>query len=174
MCCSCLQAHSRTCAARPGPVPAGKPALAINTALAARTLGILLLPALVLLAIAAVAGRVFCAWVCPLGTLFDLCSKKQTQPRRLHHPEIKYLLLCALAAAALAGLNLAGLFDPISFITRIAVFILYPVLVLLANLGLDAVRPLAEQMQMVYVARISLPQPLFAGSGDGSGCLGLY
>ena len=139
------------------------PLLALSTALAARTLDILLLPALVLLASAAVAGRVFCAWACPLGTLFDLCRKKQTQPRRLHYPAIKYLLLCALTAAALIGCNLAGLFDPVSFITRIAVFILYPALVLLANLGLDAVRPLAEQLQMVYIARISLSQPLFAG-----------
>ncbi len=139
------------------------PLLALSTALAARTLGILLLPALVLLASAALAGRVFCAWACPLGTLFDLCKKKQSQPRRLHHPAIKYLLLCALICAALVGCNLTGLFDPISFITRIAVFILYPALVLLANLGLDAVRPLAEQMQMVYIARTSLPQPLFAG-----------
>ena len=139
------------------------PLLALSAALSARTVSILLLPALVLLASAALAGRVFCAWVCPLGTLFDLCGKKQPQPGRLHYPAIKYLLLCALAAAALVGLNLAGLFDPISFITRIAVFIVYPALVLLANLGLDAVRPLAEQLQMIYIARTALPQPLFAG-----------
>ena len=139
------------------------PLLAFSAALAARTFSILLLPALVLLASAVLAGRVFCAWVCPLGTLFDLCGKKKLQPTRLHHPTVKYLLLCALAAAALTGCNLAGLFDPISFITRAAVFIVYPALALLANLGLDAVRPLAEQLQLVYLARATLPQPLFAG-----------
>ena len=149
------------------------PLLALGASLAARTLDILLLPALVLLASAAIAGRVFCAWVCPLGTLFDLCRKKQSQPRRLHYPAIKYLLLCALICAALIGCNLAGLFDPVSFITRIAVFILYPALVLLANLGLDTVRPLAEQLQMVYIARISLPQPLFAGVWLTVGLLGI-
>ena len=140
------------------------PLLALSAALSARTFSILLLPALVLLASAALAGRIFCAYACPLGVLFDLCGKKQIQPQRLHYPAVKYLLLCALVATALVGLNLAGLFDPVSFITRVAVFIVYPALMLLANLGLDAVRPLAEQLQMIYLARTALPQPLFTGA----------
>jgi polyferredoxin len=138
--------------------------LVLSAALSARTFSILLLPALVLLASAILAGRVFCAWACPLGTLFDLCGKKKPQPHHLHYPALKYLLLCALAAAALAGFNLAGLFDPISFITRVAVFIMYPAVVLLTNLGLDAARPLAEQLQMIYLARTALFQPLFVGA----------
>jgi len=140
------------------------PLIALSAALSARTFGILLLPALLLLASAAMAGRIFCAYVCPLGLLFDLCGKKQSRPQPLHYPAVKYLLLCALVATALAGLNLAGLFDPISLITRTAVFLVYPAVVLLANLGLDAVRPFAEQLQMIYLARTALFQPLFAGA----------
>ena len=85
------------------------PLLALSAALAARTFSILLVPSLVLLATAVLAGRIFCAWVCPLGTLFGLCGKKQPQPGRLHYPAVKYMLLLALFCAALAGLNLAGL-----------------------------------------------------------------
>ena len=34
----------------------------------------LFLPALVLPALTAFSGRFFCAWICPLGTCFDVCS----------------------------------------------------------------------------------------------------
>ncbi len=77
--------------------------------------------ALLLVAVTAVLGRVFCGWVCPLGTLHNLVGALR---RRADVPlgpgwfRLKYLLLIGLLGGALGGLNLAGILDPISLLVR--------------------------------------------------------
>jgi ferredoxin len=87
--------------------------------------------ALVTLALTLVAGRVWCGWLCPLGTTLDLIHPRQP---RLHRPTssavvarqeresrwraVKYVVLIAILGAALAGNMTLMAFDPISLLTR--------------------------------------------------------
>ncbi|MBS1245727.1 MAG: hypothetical protein H6R36_382 [Chloroflexi bacterium] len=82
--------------------------------------------ALVTLGLALVAGRVWCGWLCPLGTTLDLIhprTRKRTRPEDVSTVSeqwrtVKYVVLIAILGAALAG-NLTLLaFDPISILTR--------------------------------------------------------
>ena len=82
--------------------------------------------ALVTLGLALVAGRVWCGWLCPLGTTLDLIhprTRKRTRPEDVSTVSeqwrtVKYIVLLAILGAALAG-NLTLLaFDPISILTR--------------------------------------------------------
>ncbi len=69
--------------------------------------------------------------------------------------------MLSLIACCLLGFNLAGWFDPIAFVTRVYTLLLYPLVFLLLNSGLDALRPLAAQLQMVTLSHQQFMQPLF-------------
>src|SRR5512135_524624 len=78
--------------------------------------------ALITIGLTIIAGRVWCGWLCPLGTTLDIFH-----PRRRSHTRnsqssrwrtLKYIGLIGIVSAALIG-NLTLLaFDPISLITR--------------------------------------------------------
>ncbi|MBM4310118.1 MAG: 4Fe-4S binding protein [Deltaproteobacteria bacterium] len=140
------------------------PLIAGLSSLAARTFTIFLLPAIVILATALIAGRIFCAYTCPLGTLFDLCGRRQTRAGSIHTRVPKYLILCALLAAAAAGVNFTGLFDPLALLYRSVAFVLYPLSILGVNLGLDALRPAAEHFRWLSLAYAYVAQPVFIGA----------
>ncbi len=98
--------------------------------LAAKSFTLLLLPALLVLILTMILGRFFCGWLCPLGTVLDLVTVRIAK----RHPpswligNLKYLLLFSLLGAALAGLNLAGIFDPMAILLRSVTFFAYPLL----------------------------------------------
>jgi ferredoxin len=97
--------------------------------LAAKSFSLLLLPAFLVLILTMVLGRFFCGWLCPLGTILDLLTNrvaKRKTPSWLRG-NLKYVILFVLLGAALAGLNLAGLFDPIALLLRAMTFFAYPV-----------------------------------------------
>ena len=82
--------------------------------------------ALVTCGLTLVAGRVWCGWICPLGTTLDLIrpgKRKRPRPKGAPAPSerwrtAKYVVLISILGAALAG-NLTLLaFDPISLLTR--------------------------------------------------------
>ena len=101
------------------------PLLAITTTLSSRQFHYNLLLSLIIVVSAVLAGRFFCGYICPLGTLFDLAARKD-RGKRYALRNGKYYILIFLLAAALLGLNLACIFDPISFLTRVYTFFLYP------------------------------------------------
>ena len=78
--------------------------------------------ALVLTIVTALLGRVFCGWVCPLGTVIDAGrlvwdrKPKDSLVKRLSN--IRFLVLIVLIGAAIAGVNLAGWLDPLVMSTR--------------------------------------------------------
>jgi len=104
------------------------PFVAITSALAAHSLPRGLLWSLAILIPTFLLGRFFCGWICPLGTLNQLCSSVRSGwkrgPRRIaanrYHgwQRIKYYLLIALLAVAALGSSLGGVLDPISFTAR--------------------------------------------------------
>ncbi len=89
----------------------------------------LLWPALLLLALTVVLGRFFCGWLCPLGTTLDGCGAllgaDNTTPRPRWR-RVKYLLLSGLSAAALGGVQLLGVFDPLAIFLRTLTLSLFP------------------------------------------------
>lgn len=104
------------------------PLTLVSTLLADRSFSWLLFPAVISLLTTALLGRFVCGWLCPLGTLLDLLG-----PRFKRHGALRWLtgsarywLLLPLLLAALAGSNLAGLFDPIALLLRGLSLALYP------------------------------------------------
>ena len=113
------------------------PLVGISYLLSAKAWYALLLPAFIVLILSAVLGRFFCGWICPLGTILDFCSPfiRRTAPLRFLKGNLKYYVLFTLLFAALFGLNLAGLLDPLAILLRFLTFSLYPLLGLLAKEG---------------------------------------
>jgi MauM/NapG family ferredoxin protein len=145
------------------------PLIAITTFLSVRTIYVPLLLSLIVVAASFFFGRIFCGYVCPLGTIIDL-SKKAVPARKTTQPEApgtvslingKYYILLFVLICSLFGFNLVYLFDPIAFLTRVYTFLLYPLIPLLLNAGLDFSRPLAEKLHWVSLAHKQYMQPLF-------------
>ncbi len=101
---------------------------------------------LILLVLTLLFGRVFCGWVCPLGTVIDGTGRvvrprgreiKASRRRREHResspfgeifgPRTKYYLLVFILVLAALGSNVSGWFDPLAILMRGTVFALAPV-----------------------------------------------
>ncbi len=96
------------------------PLVAISTMLAAKEFIGLLFPAIIIIIITMILGRVFCGWLCPLGTLLDGADaliKTSVKPgSRIRH--VKYIILVIILTTSLFGLQLIGYFDPFSILVR--------------------------------------------------------
>ncbi len=73
---------------------------------------------LALLLATALLGRVFCGWVCPLGTAIDAAGPLGRRRPVRPWPGLKLWVLAALLVAAAAGANFAGWFDPLVIASR--------------------------------------------------------
>jgi ferredoxin len=120
-----------------------------------------------------VFGRVFCGWICPLGTCIDGAGRllrphrlevKAARERRQRtaaaviKPALgghtKYYVLLAVFAMAAFGVNMAGWLDPLAILTRGTLFALAPAYEWLvdASLGRAAYWPVVGNvMQPVYL-----------------------
>jgi polyferredoxin len=76
------------------------------------------------LALALLFGRIFCGWICPLGTCIDgadklVRHKKQRRTdREISRPRLKYYILAGLFITALFGSQLVWVMDPIALLVR--------------------------------------------------------
>lgn len=139
-----------------------------------------LVPALfasgVLVLIAIVLGRVFCGWVCPLGTLFDLAAPLlarrpwSTPSRHERMLRWKYYLLAVLAVGALFGVQWVYLLDPLVLLERAAAGGLYPLVSALVprgwlgetlSLALPAVAFAPALLLVVVVALVAVTPRFF-------------
>ncbi len=134
--------------------------------------------ALITVGLTLLFGRFFCGWICPLGTLIQVTEKLPLRRRksvletnRWHRSQvIKFYGLAGLLAAALLGVQLAGIFDPISLIIRSMAIVVLPAVEWLLRplfeaayqhdpLGISAVtEPLYEALQGTLM---SFRQPHF-------------
>ena len=107
------------------------PLLAISSMVASRTF--LLTSAIesgLAIILAIVAGRAWCGWICPLGTILDSTTIKKTNATKL--PEslrsIKYGLLLMILTAALFGNLTLMFFDPLTIFYRSLTNVFLPIL----------------------------------------------
>jgi polyferredoxin len=166
------------------PVPANSflrmsPFLAVTATLSARTVVVLFIPALVVIVVTIVLGRVFCGWVCPLGTTLDISDRFLHRWRRTQRNEregqppyhtVKYAVLVAVTVAAAFGVQVAGWFDPICIATRTYGITLYPYANFVGEKTLHAavradVLPgfVSWVQQVAYQYFLAFKQPVYRG-----------
>jgi polyferredoxin len=78
-----------------------------------------------------VLGRVFCGWICPLGTLNNCVGGLRKKRSEKTHPDwykAKYYILFMLLASSFFTLQIAGIMDPISLLIRSFALSIYPLL----------------------------------------------
>jgi len=148
-----------------GPVPPdlflrADPLLALSAMVSLRKLIFpLLWYALPVVALSLVLGRVFCGWVCPMGTAIDICERLlRVRGRRPSHApawrRVKFYVLIALLAAMLlpvghrsaqelalsqtVGLSAVYLLDPIAIVTRTFTLVVLPIVQRVVELTSDS------------------------------------
>ncbi|MEW6109707.1 MAG: 4Fe-4S binding protein [Nitrospirota bacterium] len=114
------------------------PLIFVTTLFASHTVEKAFYFSLIVIVLTVVLGRVFCGWICPLGTLNNMVGspgKKGAikEPRGWHR--IKYYILIFLLVSSLFSLQLAGIVDPISLFIRSLSLSFYP----LFNLSMNAI-----------------------------------
>ena len=144
------------------------PLLGINAVFAAREVIGRALWSLILIGATLAIGRFFCAYVCPTGASIDfldfLFFRKKKRPglkaeARLR--KVKYFLLIVFVTAALTGLSLAFLMDPLALLTRLYTFFIYPLALTVINLTLDLLRPLFKALGWVTLSHLHYFQSVF-------------
>ena len=116
------------------------PLVMVTTILTSHSFSLRFVPALFLLVITLFLGRVFCGWVCPVGTISDLIPRKK---KLSSFYRFKYYFLVFLLVLSVFGFNLLVISDPLVIFTRSLTFItqvrvplmLILIIVLVAVLG---------------------------------------
>lgn len=115
-----------------------------------------------------VIGRFFCGYFCPLGVTIDLgryllFRRKKISALKSEETfrKAKFFLLFIFLSAALAGVSLTYLMDPLPLLTRFYTFILYPLVITLINLSIDLLRPIFHTLGWVGLSHLHYAQPVF-------------
>lgn len=125
-------------------LPRISPFLGISISLTTRTITGVFLPALVFLILAAIFGRFFCGWICPLGATIDGTDKQISRRVRISPGKIlsikswKYVVLSAALVLSIFGIQISGVIDPLSLSIRSYGTVIYAYLDTLLKLIFDA------------------------------------
>ena len=144
------------------------PLLGLNAVFAAREIIGRVLWALVTIGATLVVGRFFCAYVCPMGASIDFLDflffrkkKRLGLKAEASFRRAKYFLLVIFVVAALTGLSLAFLMDPMALLTRFYTFFIYPLVLTVINLSLDLLRPLFQALGWVSLSHLHYFQSVY-------------
>jgi ferredoxin-type protein NapF len=144
------------------------PLLGLSAVLAGKEIVVRALWSLILIGATVTVGRFFCGYVCPLGAAIDFLDiplfrkkgRRELKADARLRP-VKFALLIVLLSAALVGISLAYLFDPLALLTRFCTFVLFPLVITLLNLGLDLLRPLFEALGWLTLSHLTYTQPAY-------------
>jgi len=125
------------------------PLLAISTIIASRTFQVMFIASGVIIILTIFLGRIFCGWLCPLGTTMDIFHRLKKSRKHNIQPilpplrQVKYFVLLAIITVAVFGVNIAGWLDPITIAFKGYALSLYPTMDYLlkgifAKLGLES------------------------------------
>ena len=84
---------------------------------------------LILIIATVLLGRIFCGWICPLGTLHNLVGLAGGTRSKAARPSwyrVKYYILLGILAASLFSVQPAGIMDPLSLLVRSLALGIYP------------------------------------------------
>ncbi len=145
------------------------PAVFAATVTAARDMVWALWPAGALLLLTVLTGRVFCGWLCPLGTCVDLVDSTLAPRRSIIHDRPftrlrwgKHFVLLFLMTAAALGVSLVFLAAPIPLATRFVALLAEPLAQAAAAMGLEALRPFAESLELRALTTLHTEQLRFS------------
>lgn len=109
------------------------PLLLVITALAAHAVAAFALLAGLTVVVTVLLGRVFCGWVCPLGTVHDIAGRlihgrrgQLAANRYSPWQATKYYLLGGMLAAAIFGAHWITIFDPLVLFFRTLTVAVFP------------------------------------------------
>lgn len=124
---------------------------------------------IVIILMTLIFGRVYCSFICPLGTLQDLLIRGlRRMDRRASYSfskplnALRYTLPALTAGAVFIGsLSLVSLLDPYSLTGRIFAYFLQPVLTWIYNVGILAFKPFdiylyPKQMAFIPLSLLAL------------------
>ncbi len=130
---------------------------------------------LAVLVLSGVLGRFFCGWVCPMGAVLELGDAAMYRKRARRHRRwgnegrrlrgVKYAVLITVLLAAVFGVGLAYLVDPIVWTTRLFTYAIWPLCLVVTDLALDLLRPIFEALGWMNLARAETSDPLFGVHG---------
>ncbi len=104
------------------------PLILITTILSSHTVQKAFYLSLITITITILLGRVFCGWVCPLGTLNNIVGSLRSNNNRQarNWNRVKYYILIFFLTSSFLSLQLVGLMDPLSLLIRSLSISLYP------------------------------------------------
>lgn len=105
------------------------PLIALSTLLSFHAIVAGFLFSLIVIVLTALLGRVFCGWICPLGTLHNAVgffNRRRPAPNHRNWHTLKYYILFFILASSLFTAQLAGIMDPISLLIRSLSLSVYP------------------------------------------------
>jgi polyferredoxin/formate hydrogenlyase subunit 6/NADH:ubiquinone oxidoreductase subunit I len=149
------------------------PLIFITTVLSSRSFYQPLLWVLLVVIATVLLGRVFCGWICPLGTLHNMAGalkKKNKQAPTANWHRFKYYLLVFLLVSSLFTLHLTGIIDPLSLLIRSLSLAVYPLFQYATTGVFDAIYTtqidtLVNVSEFIYdftkKTLLSFQQPLF-------------
>lgn len=143
------------------------PVLIALTAISARILAVAFIPAFLVLLVTLFFGRIFCGYMCPMGTTLD-GGDKLFRPQGKKRPQtgklslLKYIVLFFLLGASILGVSFVFVAAPLSLITRFYGLLVHPVLAFFSNETLVFIQPLAEWFGMDTLMFMRITTPRFA------------
>ncbi len=154
------------------------PLVAVGNALATRSLYQGLLWSLTILVPTFFLGRVFCGWMCPLGTLNHFFGSLKSEKKRgkqliesnryKRWQGLKYYILIALLVAAVFGSGMLQMLSPLSLMVRSLALAVLPATNYAANAALGvlnknaATRPVENVLDFLLTHLVlSFKQPYF-------------
>ena len=122
----------------------------------------------IILLLSMALGRIFCAYLCPMGISIDIGDhllrrhrKAPTQPARRPPRRLKYHVLAFILGAGGLGVSFVFFASPMSLITRFYALIIYPALAFLSDMGLTVLRPIADRWDMTTLAYAVIKVPRY-------------
>jgi ferredoxin len=91
------------------------PLLGLSSTISAREIIEGFWPCLITVGFTLILGRVFCGWVCPLGTLIDI---RERFFLKLRYRRLNWWLLISLLILSIFSVQITGIFDPLSLLLR--------------------------------------------------------